>query len=90
MPRQKKVPLVKGEKRLIFKRAGDIEIEQTLFCGECKKRTQSATIRRNPEYAKVKGLPAFEEVARVCANTQGHKDGKKHFWPVKDVIIPAY
>ena len=89
MPRQKKVPLERGKKRLIFKKSG-IEIEQTLFCGECKKRTQSATIRRNPKYAKVNGLPALEEVARVCANVEEHKDGKKHFWPVRDVIIPVY
>lgn len=89
MPRAKKVPLERGKKRLIFKKSG-IEIEQTLFCGECKKRTQSATIRRNPVYAKINGTSALEEVARVCANVAGHKDSKKHFWPVKDVIIPAY
>jgi hypothetical protein len=90
MTRRKKVPLVKGEKRLSFKRNGDIAIERTIFCGECGKRTQSAMIRRNPKYAKEKGLRIVEEVARVCMNSEGHKDGKKHFWPIKEVVIPIY
>ena len=89
MPRRRKVPLIKGEKRLKDTKAG-IVIVQTLFCGECKKRTTSAFIQRNAQVAKRENLPRFEEVARVCMNVEGHKDGKKYFWPLKNVTIPIY
>ena len=89
MPRQRKVPLTKGEKRLKDTKDG-IVVVQTLFCGECGKRTITASIQRNSKIAKRENLQRFEEVARVCMNVDDHKDGKKYFWPIKGVYIPSY
>lgn len=89
MPRQRKVPLVKGSRRLKHGKHG-IEIVQTLFCGECGRRTKSAVTQRNSEIAKRDNLPRYEEVARVCDNIEGHKFKKKYFWPLKEVTIPKY
>jgi len=89
MPRRRKVALVKGPKRIKFTPTG-YEIAQTLFCGECGKRTKQAVVPRNAQVAKRLGLKRYEEVARVCLNVAEHKDGKKYFWPQKDVIIPMY
>ena len=89
MPRQRKVPLIKGEKRLKDTKDGMV-IVQTLFCGECGKRTISAAIQRNSKIAKRDNLPRYKEVARVCMNVDKHKDRQKYFWPIKDVYIPSY
>ncbi len=90
MPRRKKVPLKKGKQRLVTTRSGEMKIEHTLYCGECGKPTQSARIRRNAKAAKRDGLLVDEEVARACMNFEKHRDGKKHFWPVRGVVIPVY
>ena len=90
MPRSKRIPLIKGKKRLRLKPNNEMQIKQTIFCSACGRPTQAATIRRNAKIAKSKGLPVIEEVARVCVNVEGHKDGKRYFWPVKNTIIPIY
>jgi len=75
MPRPKKVKLIKGEKRVVSI-AGEIRIEQTTFCGECKRRTKGAATQR-----------PHRVIARVCDRENLHKDGKVHFWPLKKVVI---
>ena len=90
MPRRRKVPLVKGENRLVFDKSGNVRIVNSYFCGECGKRTQVATIQVGQERAKREGIKRTEEVARVCAHIEKHKTGNKYFWPIKDVYIPSY
>ena len=90
MPRKPKVPLIKGEKRLVGNSRATLEIKQTLKCGACKRRTKSAVVQVNAIKAKRENIPRWEEVARYCDNVEGHKDGKKYFWPSKDVVIPDY
>jgi len=90
MPRRRKVPLVKGPKRIRYLKSGDVEIVQSLFCGECGKKTQAATIQVGRERAKREGIKRTEEVARVCTNVEKHKTGNKYFWPLKKVEMPIY
>ena len=89
MPRRKKIPLLKGEKKVRYKK-GVPEIHQDLFCGECETKTIPATTQRNTVIAKHENLSRYEEVARVCENVGDHKSGKKHFWPVGLVVIHDY
>ena len=87
MARVRKVPLVKGPKRIIHNSDGP-EVIQTLFCGECDKPTQSATIQVGKARADRENISRIEIAARACANSEGHKDGKKYLWPIDDWIIP--
>lgn len=89
MPRRKKIPLLKGKKHVRYKK-GVPEVYQNLYCGECEAKTKPATTQRNAEIAKRENLPRLEEVARVCDKVEDHKEGKKHFWPVGEVIIHDY
>ena len=90
MARRRKVDLVKGPKRVKRHPNGDLEIVRTLFCGECGRATQAATIQIGKARADREGLNRRVEVARVCDNREAHKDGKRYFWPVGETIIPRY
>ncbi len=73
MPRQRKVPVTKGKKRIVGAYA-KLRIEQTLFCGECKRRLKSS-ITQKPHNV----------VARVCDNIEDHKTSKIYLWVLKGV-----
>lgn len=75
MPRPRKVKLVKGEKRIVGHGA-NMKIVQTDFCGECGKRTKSATTQK-----------PHTVVAKVCDNQEEHKYQQIYFWPLKKVVI---
>ena len=87
MPRVRKVPLLKGQKRVVY-HSGDPEVVQTLFCGECDKPTQSVTIQVGKARADREKISRIVIIARACANSEGHKDGKNYLWPIDDWIVP--
>lgn len=73
MPRRRKVPITKGEKRIVG--SGEaMRIEQTLFCGECGRRLKTA-INQKPHVS----------VARTCENIEEHKTSKIYLWVLKGV-----
>lgn len=75
MPRPRKVPLTKGEKRIIG--SGDnLRIKQTDFCGECGRRTKAGTTQK-----------PYNVFARICDNVDEHKNGETYIWPLKKVVI---
>jgi len=86
MARVRKVPLIKGPKRVIHD--PELAIVQSIFCGECEKLTQSVTIQVGKERADREKISRTEIVARGCANVEGHKDGKKYLWPLEGWILP--
>lgn len=87
MARVRKVPLVKGEKRITYK-GNDLAVVQSEFCGECNSLTQSVTIQIGKATAERKNISRVLKVGRACTNTEGHKDGKKYLWPDEGWIIP--
>ena len=89
MPRVRKVPLIKGEKRVITNAEG-LAIAQSLFCGECEKLTQSVTIQIGKATADRESITRIVTVGRACSNSEGHKDGKKYLWPNDDWIVPRF
>ncbi len=75
MPRQRKVPIKKGEKRIVG--VGEtLRIEQTLFCGECNRRLKSATTQK-----------PYMKVAMICDNIENHKTGKLYYWALKNIEL---
>ena len=87
MARVRKVPLIKGVQRL--KIAGyNLEIAQSLYCGECEKLTQAATIQIGKATAERQGLPRIIKIGVACRNSEKHKDGKNYLWPAEGWIIP--
>lgn len=92
MPRRIKIPLNKSKPKVRYlkKNKGQPEMYHDYFCGECGSKPKIATTQRNAAIAKREMLPRNEEVARVCDNTEKHKSGKKHFWPIGQVIIHDY
>ena len=89
MSRVRKVPLIKGKKRIVYNTDGP-EVVQTIFCGECKKMTQSATIQIGKAKADRENISRIVIVGRACPNSEGHKDGKKYLWPNDDWIVPRF
>lgn len=89
MARRRKVPLVKGPKRIIYDDDGP-EVVQSLICGECEKLTQSVTIQFGEDKARREKISRTLIVARACANSESHKDKMKYLWPVDDWIIPIF
>ena len=87
MPRVRRVPLIKGRKRVLFEN-GEPFIKQSLFCGECEKLTQSVIIQVGKARADREGIPRTIIIGRACANSEAHKHGKKYFWPNDDWIVP--
>lgn len=89
MARRRKVPLVKGPKRVIYNDDGP-EVVRSLFCGECERLTQSVTIQIGDVKARRENITRTVIVARACGNSEAHKDKKKYLWPVDDWIIPLF
>jgi hypothetical protein len=89
MARVRKVPLIKGNKRVVY-HSGDPEVVQSLFCGECERLTQSATIQIGKTKADRENISRRVIIGRACANIEGHKDGKKYLWPSDDWIVPRF
>jgi len=87
MARVRKVPLIKGKKRVVF-HSGEPEVVQSLFCGECEMLTQSATIQIGKQKADRENISRTVIVGRACANSEDHKDGKKYLWPVEGWVVP--
>jgi len=87
MARVRKVPLIKGPKRIIYNSDGP-EVVRSLFCGECEKLTQSATIQLGKVKADRENISRRIIIGRACANSEGHKDGKKYLWPGDGWIVP--
>lgn len=78
MPRRRKVPITKGEKRIVG--YGDaMRIEQTLFCGECEKRLKIANTQK-----------PHSPIAHVCDNIDGHKFGEIWVWLFPNVKVPIF
>jgi NADH pyrophosphatase NudC (nudix superfamily) len=78
MPRRRKVPITKGEKRIVG--SGDaMRIEQTLFCGECGRQLKTATTQK-----------PHTSVARVCDNIENHMYGKIYLWTLPNVSVPIF
>ncbi len=73
MPRRRKVPITKGEKRIVGSGSA-MRIEQTLFCGECGRRLKTA-ITQKPHSG----------VGRVCDIAENHKTKKTYLWVMKGV-----
>ncbi len=78
MPRRRNVPITKGEKRIVGQE-DSLRIEQTLFCGECGRRLKSAVTQK-----------PHSVVARVCENSENHKNGKIHLWFLDGVEVVGY
>lgn len=87
MPRVRKVPLVKGPKRIIYNEDGP-EVVRSLFCDECGKLTQVVTIQVGKAKADREGIPRIIKVGVACRNSDEHKDGKNYLWPFEGWIIP--
>ena len=87
MARVRKVPLVKGRKRVIINAEG-LAIAQSEFCGECNSLTQSATIQIGKATAERQGIPRIIKIGVACRYSEKHKDGKKYLWPSEGWIIP--
>ncbi len=87
MARVRKVPLIKGKKRVVY-HSGDPEVVQTISCGECETKTQSVTIQIGKVKADRENISRTVIIGRACANSEGHKDGKKYLWPIDDWIVP--
>jgi len=87
MARVRKVPLVKGEKRVI-RNAEGLAIAQSLFCGECNLLTQSVTIQIGKVKADREGIPRIIKIGVACRNSEEHKDGKNYLWPSEGWILP--
>lgn len=75
MPRQRKVPVKKGNKRIVGSNV-TLRVEQTLFCGECNRRLKSATTQK-----------PHNVVARICDYVEDHKTGKIYLWTVKGIEL---
>lgn len=88
MARVRKVPLIKGKKRVIWNADGPDKIVESLFCGECEKLTQAVTIQIGKATADRKKISRVLTIGRACANSAKHKDGKKYIWPVEGWILP--
>ena len=57
--------------------SGDaLQIDQTLFCGECDRRLKTSTTQK-----------PHRNIAQVCDNVEGHKFGEIWLWPLKGVIV---
>jgi len=87
MARVRKVPLIKGQKRIVYNADGP-DVVQSLFCGECNRLTQSATIQIGKQKADRENISRTVIVGRACANSEDHKDGKKYLWPAEGWIVP--
>lgn len=87
MPRVRRVPLIYGRKRIIFKN-GEPKIVQSVFCGECNSITQSVTIQIGKAKADRENIPRTIIIGRACPNSDKHSDGKKYIWPAEGWIIP--
>ena len=88
MPRVRKVPLVYGPKRVNYRDGKPDVIVQSVFCGECGKLTQASTIQIGKARADREKISRVERNAFACANSEGHKDGKKYLWPSEGWILP--
>ena len=73
MPRQRKVPITKGEQRLVGS-VHSMRIVQTLYCGECERRLKNTTTQK-----------PHRVLARSCDNVEEHKTGKIYLWVLKGV-----
>ena len=87
MPRVRRVPLIKGPQRLKIKH-DNLSIVQSEFCGECENLTQAATIQIGKARADRENISRVQNIGRACANSEGHKDGKKYLWPSEGWILP--
>jgi len=87
MARVRKVPLIKGKKRVVY-HSGDPEVVQSLFCGECDSLTQAVTIQIGKATADREGLPRIIKIGVACRKAGKHKDGKNYLWPSEGWIIP--
>lgn len=75
MPRQRKVPITKGAKRIVGQE-DSLEIKQTLFCGECERRLKSSATQK-PRII----------TSRICDNIEEHKTGKIYLWILKGIEL---
>ena len=75
MPRQRKVPVKKGIKRIVGT-SETLRVEQTLFCGECLRRLKSATTQK-----------PHNVVGRTCDHVEHHKSGKIYLWIMEGVEL---
>jgi len=87
MPRVRRVPLVYGRKRVLYKK-GVPKIVQSVFCGECNLLTQSVTIQIGKAKADRENISRTVIIGRACKNFEGHSDGKKYIWPSEGWIFP--
>ena len=87
MPRVRKVPLVKGPKRVIYDSEGPVVV-RSVFCGECNSLTQSVTIQVGEAKSKREGISRIIKIAVACRNSEKHKDGKNYLWPFEGWILP--
>lgn len=87
MPRVRKVPLVKGPKRVIYNLDGP-DVVRSVFCGECNSLTQSVTIQVGKAKSDREGIPRIIKVGVACRKSEKHKDGKNYLWPSEGWILP--
>jgi hypothetical protein len=75
MPRYKKIPKIKGERR-VATIAGELQLRQTEFCGECHKRLKQSATQK-----------PYVVTGQACHNVKQHKSGKILLWVAENVQV---